>query len=47
MASGWITALVENTAGGRGLLAEHGFCLWIERPGSRILSDTPVRGEAS
>ena len=35
-----ITVLVENTAGGRGLLAEHGLSLWIEWTGSKILFDT-------
>ena len=35
-----ITTLVENTAGGRGLLAEHGFSLWIEHNNKKILFDT-------
>jgi len=35
-----ITTLVENTAGGRGLLAEHGLSFWIELGGKRILFDT-------
>jgi 7,8-dihydropterin-6-yl-methyl-4-(beta-D-ribofuranosyl)aminobenzene 5'-phosphate synthase len=35
-----ITVLVENTANQRGLLAEHGLALWIERGGRRILFDT-------
>ena len=40
MADGRITVLVENTAGGRGLLAEHGLSFWIELGGERILFDT-------
>ncbi len=40
MANGRITVLVEDTAGGRGLLAEHGLSFWIELGGSRILFDT-------
>jgi 7,8-dihydropterin-6-yl-methyl-4-(beta-D-ribofuranosyl)aminobenzene 5'-phosphate synthase len=35
-----ITTLVENTAGGKGLLAEHGFSLWIEYNNRKILFDT-------
>ncbi|MBN2560103.1 MAG: MBL fold metallo-hydrolase [Phycisphaerae bacterium] len=35
-----ITVLVENTARGRGLLAEHGLALWIEADGRKILFDT-------
>jgi 7,8-dihydropterin-6-yl-methyl-4-(beta-D-ribofuranosyl)aminobenzene 5'-phosphate synthase len=35
-----ITVLVENTAGGRGLLGEHGLAFWIELGGKRILFDT-------
>jgi 7,8-dihydropterin-6-yl-methyl-4-(beta-D-ribofuranosyl)aminobenzene 5'-phosphate synthase len=35
-----ITVLVENTAGGRGLLAEHGLSFWIEFGTRRILFDT-------
>ena len=35
-----ITVLVENTAGRRGLLAEHGLSFWIELGGKRILFDT-------
>ncbi len=35
-----ITALVENTAGGKALLAEHGFSLWIEYGDKKILFDT-------
>jgi 7,8-dihydropterin-6-yl-methyl-4-(beta-D-ribofuranosyl)aminobenzene 5'-phosphate synthase len=38
--SGRITVLVENTAGGRGLLAEHGLSFWIELGSRRILFDT-------
>ena len=34
------TTLVENTAGGRGLLAEHGLSFWIELGRKRILFDT-------
>jgi 7,8-dihydropterin-6-yl-methyl-4-(beta-D-ribofuranosyl)aminobenzene 5'-phosphate synthase len=37
---GKITVLVENTAGGRGLLAEHGLSFWIESGSRRILFDT-------
>jgi len=40
MADGRITVLVENTAGGRGLLAEHGLSFWIEHGDRRILFDT-------
>jgi 7,8-dihydropterin-6-yl-methyl-4-(beta-D-ribofuranosyl)aminobenzene 5'-phosphate synthase len=32
--------LADNVAGRRGLLAEHGFSLWIEADGHRILFDT-------
>lgn len=35
-----ITVLVENRAGGRGLLAEHGLAFWIEADGRNILFDT-------
>lgn len=35
-----ITVLVENTAGGRGLLGEHGVSFLIETNNSRILFDT-------
>ena len=35
-----ITTLVENTAGGRALLGEHGFSLWIEHNNKKILFDT-------
>ena len=40
MDSGRITVLVENTAGGRGLLAEHGLSFWVELGSRRILFDT-------
>ena len=40
MASARITILVENTAGGPGLLAEHGLSFWIEIGGNRTLFDT-------
>jgi len=35
-----ITVLVENTARGADLLAEHGLAFWIEADGHRILFDT-------
>ena len=35
-----ITVLVENTAGARGLQAEHGLALWVEADGTDILFDT-------
>jgi len=35
-----ITVLVENKAGARGLLAEHGLALWVEADGRNILFDT-------
>ncbi|WP_330203547.1 hypothetical protein [Cyanobacterium sp. Dongsha4] len=35
-----ITVLVENTAGRRGLLGEHGLSFLIEADNSRILFDT-------
>jgi 7,8-dihydropterin-6-yl-methyl-4-(beta-D-ribofuranosyl)aminobenzene 5'-phosphate synthase len=35
-----ISVLVENTAGSRGLLGEHGLSLWIENGDRRILFDT-------
>ncbi len=35
-----ITVLVEDTAGGRGLLAEHGLSFWIELGSRKILFDT-------
>ncbi len=34
-----ITVLVENTAGGPDLLAEHGLAYWIEYQGRRVLFD--------
>jgi len=37
---GRILVLSENTAGGTGLLAEHGLSFWIEYGGRRILFDT-------
>jgi len=40
MADGKIIVLVENTAGGRGLLGEHGLSFWIELGGQRVLFDT-------
>jgi len=40
MADGRITVVVENTAGGRGLLGEHGLSFWIELNGKRVLFDT-------
>lgn len=35
-----ITVLVENTATGQALLAEHGLSFWVEHKGHRILFDT-------
>lgn len=35
-----ITVLAENTAGGRGLLGEHGLAFWVEAGPKRILFDT-------
>ncbi|MGC9455189.1 MAG: MBL fold metallo-hydrolase [Phycisphaerae bacterium] len=35
-----VTVLVENTAGGRGLLGEHGLSFWIELGDKRVLFDT-------
>ncbi len=35
-----ITVLVENTAGQRDLIGEHGLAFWVERNGRRILFDT-------
>lgn len=35
-----ITTLVEDTAGGRGILAEHGLSFWIELGSRKILFDT-------
>ena len=40
MTEGRITVLVENSTGGRGLLAEHGLSVWIEYGSRRILFDT-------
>jgi len=40
MTEGRITVLVENTAGGRGTLAEHGLSFWIEIGSRRVLFDT-------
>jgi 7,8-dihydropterin-6-yl-methyl-4-(beta-D-ribofuranosyl)aminobenzene 5'-phosphate synthase len=39
MTCGRITVLVENTAGGRGVLAEHGLSFWVEIGSRRILFD--------
>lgn len=39
-----ITVLVENTARGQGLLAEHGLALWIEVGGKRTLFDCGQSG---
>jgi 7,8-dihydropterin-6-yl-methyl-4-(beta-D-ribofuranosyl)aminobenzene 5'-phosphate synthase len=39
-----ITVLVENTAQGSGLLAEHGLAYWIEYGGRRVLFDTGQGG---
>lgn len=39
-----LTVLVENTAGGQGLLAEHGLAFWIETGSRRILFDTGQSG---
>lgn len=35
-----LTTLVENTARGKCILAEHGFSLWIEHSNKKILFDT-------
>ena len=35
-----VTTLVENTAGGRGLLGEHGLSFLVEADGRRVLFDT-------
>lgn len=35
-----LTFVVENTAGRRGLIAEHGLAMWIEADEQRILFDT-------
>ena len=39
MAKTRITILVENTARGPGLLAEHGLAYWIEHNGRNVLLD--------
>ncbi len=39
MAESTITVLVDNTDGGSRLATEHGFSLWIETGGTRILFD--------
>jgi 7,8-dihydropterin-6-yl-methyl-4-(beta-D-ribofuranosyl)aminobenzene 5'-phosphate synthase len=39
-----IRILCENTAGGRGLLGEHGLSMWIEIGESRVLLDTGAGG---
>jgi len=44
MAKTRITVLVENTANGPGLLAEHGLSYWIETNGRHILLDTGQGG---
>ena len=40
MAKTQITVLVENTARGPGLLAEHGLAYWIEHAGQQVLIDS-------
>ncbi len=40
MMAGRITVLVENTAGRRGLLGEHGLSFWIELGEKKVLFDT-------
>jgi 7,8-dihydropterin-6-yl-methyl-4-(beta-D-ribofuranosyl)aminobenzene 5'-phosphate synthase len=35
-----VVVLAENTAGGRGMLGEHGLALWIEAEGRKLLFDT-------
>jgi 7,8-dihydropterin-6-yl-methyl-4-(beta-D-ribofuranosyl)aminobenzene 5'-phosphate synthase len=35
-----ITVLVDDTAGGRGLLAEHGLAFWLALPSGNVLFDT-------
>lgn len=44
MAEAKITVLVENTAGRRGTLAEHGLAFWIEWGGRKVLFDTGQGG---
>ena len=44
MAKTRITVLVENTAGGRDVLAEHGLAYWIEHNGRHILLDSGQGG---
>lgn len=44
MAQTRVTVLVENTAGGRDVLAEHGLSYWIEHGGKRILLDAGQGG---
>lgn len=43
-----LTVLVENTVPGKadGLIGEHGFALWLERPEVRLLFDTGASGTA-
>jgi len=43
MADGRITVLVENTAGGRGLLGEHGLSFWIESGQGHVLVNNARR----
>jgi len=40
MAALRLTVLVDNTAGARGLLGEHGLAMWIELGSHRVLFDT-------
>jgi 7,8-dihydropterin-6-yl-methyl-4-(beta-D-ribofuranosyl)aminobenzene 5'-phosphate synthase len=44
MAKTCITVLVENTASGPGLLAEHGLAYWIEYDDRRVLMDSGQGG---
>ena len=39
-----VAVLVENTAQGAGMLAEHGLAYWIEWDGQRVLFDTGQGG---
>lgn len=39
-----LTLLVDNTVRERGLLAQHGFSVWCEHAGSRVLFDTGAEG---